>query len=111
MADQTKGNTLASVHTLTWTNPTQYTDGTTYASTDNAGYTLQLDGVGVVSIPLAWDTKFDMATLAAFQALKRGPHTAALAVVSKAGEVSAFSSPASFSREVPAMAPTNLSVV
>lgn len=102
---------MASPHTLSWTNPTTNTDGTAYnASTDNAGYTLQLDGVGTVSIPLVFGTTFDMYTLDAFQALKAGLHTASLQVVSKQGVASDFSSAATFSVAGKPSAPTNLVV-
>lgn len=95
---------------LSWTNPTAYTDGSPYAQSDNAGYTIQIDGTGAVSIPLAFGTSFDLTTLAVFPTLKRGSHTVALAVVSKEGMQSAFSTAASFPVTVPPNSPTNLAV-
>lgn len=95
---------------VNWVNPTTYTDGSAYDQSDNAGYTLQLDGVGAVSIPLAWGTSFDLTSLGQYKDLKRGDHTVAVAVVSKAGVQSDFSVPATFSIEVPPMAPTSVVV-
>lgn len=100
---------MANPKVLSWTNPTQYTDGSPYdASTANAGYVIALDGLGAVAIPLAFGTSFDLSTLAAYQALKRGSHTVALAVVTKEGMQSDFSSATTFQIAVPAMAPTSL---
>lgn len=101
---------MASVNpkNLNWTNPTTYTDGTPYAQTDNAGYTLQLDATPAVSIPLAWGTGFDLTTLASYKALKSGTHTVAIAVVSKAGFTSDFSAPATFQVAVAPSPATNL---
>lgn len=101
---------MANPKTLSWTNPTTYTDGSAYPQADNAGYTIQLDGTGTVSVPLAFGTSFDLSTLSAYTALKRGTHTVALQVVSKAGLASAFSTPASFQVEVPPNPPTNLTM-
>lgn len=95
---------------LTWQNPAAYTDGSAYGQADNAGYTLQIDGQGAVSIPVAWGTSFDLATLAAYQALKRGKHTASLAAVSKEGLASDFSTPVTFPVAVAPMAPSNLAM-
>lgn len=95
---------------LTWANPTTYVDGSAYGQTDNAGYTLQIDGQGAVSIPLAWGTSFDIATLAAYQSLKRGQHGVSLAAVSKEGLASDFSTPVTFPIAVAPMAPTHLAV-
>lgn len=96
--------------TVSWANPTTYTDGSAYGQADNAGYTLQLDGVGAISVPLAWGTSFDISTLAAFAALKRGSHKVAVAAVSKEGAQSDFSAPASFPVVFPPMAPTSVAV-
>ncbi len=96
---------------ISWVNPTTNTDGTAYdGATQNAGYTLQLDGVGQVSIPLAYGTSFDMNTLAAFKALKSGYHTAALQVVTKQGVASDFSGAVTFSVAATPLAPSNLAV-
>lgn len=97
---------------LNWTNPTAYTDGSVYAAaTDNAGYTLQLDGVGAVSIPLAFGTSYDLTSLDPYKTLKRGTHTLALAAVSKEGIQSDFSPPLSFQIAVAPVAPTALGLV
>lgn len=97
-------------HVFSWTNPTEYTDGSAYTQADNAGYQLILDGAPAVGIPLAWGTSFDASTLAAYQALKRGSHTAALQVVDTAGEASAPSNSVTFQIEVPPNPPTNLAI-
>ena len=96
---------------LSWVNPTQYTDGVTYdAQNQNAGYELDVDSQPAVSIPLQFGTSFDLTTLASWSSLKSGPHTVALAVVTKGGVVGLFSNPATFPFEAPPMAPTNLVV-
>lgn len=97
---------------INWVNPSTNTDGTAYdASKDNAGYTLQLDGVGQVSIPLAYGTSFDMNSLDAYKALKSDKtHTAALQVVNKAGVASDFSAAATFSVVAVPSAPSSVSV-
>lgn len=95
--------------TLTWVNPTAREDGTTYdAKTENAGYTIQVDGTAAVSIPLAFGTSFDLTTLGLFVDLKQGNHTAALAAVDKAGGQSAFSGAVTFPRNYSPRAPTAL---
>lgn len=96
---------------LSWVNPTLNTDGSAYdAVTENAGYTVRVDGTGAVSIPLSFGTNFDLATLAVVQALKAGPHQAALAVSNKDGEVSAFSADVTFRVIGIPNPPTNLTV-
>lgn len=99
---------MANPRTLTWTNPTTRVDGTPYAQADNAGYEIQLDGEGAVSIPLAWGTSFDLTTLSAYQDLRSGNHTIALAAVSKEGLKSAYSSPSTFQIAMAPRSPTNL---
>lgn len=103
---------MATKGIISWVNPTTNTDGTAYdGATLNAGYTLQLDGVGAVSIPLAYGTSFDMNTLAAYKALKSDKtHTAALQVVTKAGVASDFSAPVTFSVPAIPMVPTSVAV-
>lgn len=104
---------MASVNpkSVSWTNPTTYTDGSTYAQTDNAGYTLQLDSTPSISIPLAWGTSFDLTTLSAYTSLKKGSHTVSVAAVSKDGIPSAFGTPATFQVAVAPNSPTNVVVV
>lgn len=87
---------MANPHVLSWINPTLNTDGSAMAQPDFAGYELSLDGAPSVSVPLQFGVTFDMATLAAYQALKTGAHTATLAVVNTAGNVGAPSTAASF---------------
>lgn len=94
--------------TLRWVNPTQREDGTAYAQAENAGYEIQVDGTGAVSIPVAWATEFDLETLALWPTLKHGQHNAALAVVDKGGLKSAFSSAATFPVSVRPLAPKSL---
>lgn len=81
---------MARAYPLTWVNPTAREDGTAYDQTQNAGYEIQLDGAGAVSVPLAWGTSIDLATVAPFQALPSGVHTLGLAVVDTGGLVSSF---------------------
>jgi hypothetical protein len=97
-------------HILSWVNPTANTDGSAYTQSDNAGYTIEIDGTGTVSIPLAWGTSFDLSTLAEWSTLKSGTHTVALAVVSTAGVSSAYSAPATFSVLSVPNPPTGLAV-
>lgn len=96
--------------TLSWTNPTLNTDGTAYDLTRTAGYELQIDGTGAISIPLAnGGTSFDVSTLAAYTALPAGAHTFALDIVTKEGVKSAFSTTFPFSIVGTPKAPTALS--
>jgi len=81
---------------VSWTNPTTYTDGTPYAQSDNAGYTVQIDGTGQISVPIAWATSIDLGALAVYPTLTVGNHTVSVAVVSKDGVQSDFASPATF---------------
>jgi hypothetical protein len=99
------------LHPMSWVNPTSNTDGSAYdAATENAGYTVILDGQGAVSIPLAYGTTFELTQLAVFADLKSGNHTAALAVVNKKGVSSAPSAAATFFVDSVPMAPTGLAV-
>lgn len=97
---------------VSWTNPTKYTDGTPYAQTDNAGYVVQVDGVGQVAVPVAWATSVELANLAVWPTLSVGNHTVTVAVVSKDGVQSDYAPAATF--QVLARKPspvTNLAVV
>ena len=95
--------------TLSWTNPTQNTDGTPYDLTRTAGYELQIDGSGVVSIPKAGGgTSVDLTTIAAYTALPAGNHTFALDIVTSEGVKSAFSTSFPFSLVGTPKAPTAL---
>lgn len=91
---------------LKWANPTTYIDGSVYGQADNAGYQINIDAAPAVSIPLAWGTQFDLTTLAAFTALKKGTHSLTLQAVSKGGIASAPSSAATFSVDIAPSAPT-----
>ena len=96
---------------ISWVNPVTNTDGTAYdAANQNAGYTLQFDGVGAVSIPLVYGTSFDMNVLLAYTSLKSGSHTVELQSVTKGGVASAFSTPATFSVAAIPLAPTAVAV-
>jgi hypothetical protein len=95
---------------LTWTLPTSNTDGSALDPTTLAGVQLSIDGSAAVAVPVASATKFDMVGLAAYDALKPGSHTIALALVTKGGAVSDFTSPLSFPVGVVPMAATNLAV-
>ncbi len=97
---------MANPTTLKWQNPTTYVDGSVYGQTDNAGYQLNIDAAPAVSIPLAWGTQFDLTTLAAFTALKKGAHSLTLQAISKGGIASAPSSAVTFSVEIAPAAPT-----
>lgn len=81
---------------VSWTNPTVYTDGTPYTQADNAGYTVQVDGAGQISVPIAWATSFDLGTLAGWPSLSVGTHTVSVAVVSKDGVQSDYAPAATF---------------
>lgn len=97
-------------HTLTWTNPTQMTDGTPFAaSSDTSGYQIEIDGAAAVGIPIGYATTFDMSTLAVWPTLKTGTHTVGLAVVTKEGVTGNFGTATFPILGVP-MAPTALSV-
>jgi hypothetical protein len=99
--------------TASWTNPTQGIDptGATVAwdpTADLAGIEIQLDGAAAVSVPVALGaTSFDLTSLAAYKALASGQHTFDIAVVTKEGAVSPFSSTVTFLRAVVPLAPTN----
>lgn len=97
---------------LSWTNPSTYTDGTAMPVTDLAGIEIQFDNIGVVSVPgaVGQNAGFDLNTVASYQALTHGPHTLGLAVVSKGGVASAFSSATTFQVEGTPMAPTAVAV-
>ncbi len=102
---------MANPHTLTWTNPTQNTDGSAMPASEFAGYQLSFDGNPAVSIPLTSEsTTFDMGSLAAYEALKSGTHAVTIAVVSDQGIVGVASNAASFSVAPIPGAPTGAAV-
>ncbi len=96
---------------LSWTNPTQNTDGSAYNhQTQGAGYELAFDrGEAVVTLPFAFGTSFDMADLDAYIALKSGDHIVGLRVVSREGARSAYAE-ATFRKVAVPMAPASLAV-
>jgi hypothetical protein len=101
---------------ISWVNPTQATnpDGSVVAwnaAADLGGIQIAFDGTPAVSIPInATDTKFALTTLAAYEALGVGSHTATLAVVTKEGAASPFSDAVTFLRAVVPMVPTSVAV-
>lgn len=104
---------MAAVHTINWVNPTTNTDGTAYdAANENAGYVIALDNdpSGVVAVPVAFASSFDLSTLSQFSDLKAGSHTARIAVVNKGGVQSEFSAAATFPVVGTPNAPTNVVV-
>lgn len=96
---------------VSWINPTARNDGTAFnAQSETAGYEIQLDGAGQVSVPNGYATSFDLATLSVYDGLKHGTHSVAVDVVAKDGSKSVFSQAASFQVVVAPLAPTNLQV-
>lgn len=102
--------------TASWVNPTQGKDpnGTLVpwdANTDLAGIEIQLDGQPVVSVPVSLGaTSADLTTLTAYTSLPSGQHTIDIALVTKEGAVSPFSSTVTFLRAVVPLAPTSVVV-
>lgn len=101
---------MATPHVLSWDNPTVNIDGTTFDPTTQAGINIVLDSEAAVSVPLASGTSFDMASLAAYEALKSGAHTVGIELVTVGGTTSALSNVASFSIVATPMAPTSLKI-
>jgi hypothetical protein len=102
---------MAANTVLTWVNPTEYTDNTVYdAANTNIGYTLEIDNLPAVSIPLKYGTSFDISTLSLWSSLKIGTHNVALAVVTTGGEQSDFTPALSFPVVRIPKAPTNLAI-
>lgn len=97
---------------LSWVNPTQNTDGTAYNHvTQGAGYELALNSDDpTVTLPFALGTQFDMADLAAYQALPPGEHVARLRVVTREGVPSAWSNGATFRKIAIPLAPSAVAV-
>lgn len=97
---------------VNWENPTQAKDPTGAvvawsAATDLAGIEIQLDTTAAVSVPVsASATSFDLTTLAAYTGLSAGQHTIDIAVVTKEGAASPFSSTVTFLRALVPLAPT-----
>lgn len=87
---------MAQVHTLTWTNPTTYTDGTALPQSDFAGIQISIDGLPAVSVPVGYATSYDLTQLAVWPILKTGNHTAALAITTKEGVTGAASAAVTF---------------
>jgi hypothetical protein len=101
---------------ISWNNPTEGIDasGNTVAwnaSTDLAGIEIELDGTPEVSVPVSLGANnFDLTTLASYKALAVGQHTIAMAVVTKEGAVSPFTSAVTFLSAVVPLVPTNIVV-
>ena len=102
--------------TASWVNPVQATDPTGAVvawdpNSDLAGIEIELDGAAAVSVPAALGaTSFDLTTLAAYTGLASGQHTLEIAIVTKEGAASPFSSAVTFLRALVPLAPTNLVV-
>lgn len=79
----------AQPHTLSWQDPTTYADGSVLDTSLIVGYEIQIDAVGIVSIPKQAGNTFDLTTLASWTTLKAGTHTVMLAVVLSAAANSA----------------------
>lgn len=97
---------------VSWANPTQATDpsGATVAwdpKTDMAAVEIQFDGTAAVAVPVSLGaTSFDLTSISAYTALPSGQHTLDLAIVTKEGAVSPFSSTVTFLRALVPFAPT-----
>lgn len=101
-----------SLHTLRWTNPDHNVDGSNYdAATQNSGYNVRFDNGPAVSLPLSFDTTFDLTRLAEFNALSAGTHSIQLQVVAQTGEVSQWSAAYLFTINTVPNSPFDLSVV
>jgi hypothetical protein len=101
---------MSNPHILSWTNPTQDTQGNPYTQAENTGYEVVFDGGTPVTLPgVTWATSFDLSTLPAYQALKAGTHTVELAAID-AGGASAFTAAVTFSIVATPLAPTNLAI-
>lgn len=101
---------------ISWVNPTTGTDqsGNTVswdANTDLAGIEIQLDSVPAVSVPVSTGANsFNLRTLSAYLSLPAGQHNVGMAVVTKEGAVSSFTSAVTFQVAVVPAAPTSLVV-
>lgn len=100
--------------TLSWTNPAQNVDGTTFdPATDQVGISIVLDGAAAFPVASGSASSIDLTSIAAFKALKPGSHTVAIDVVNKAGVHSALTAAATFLIDAaPAVpnAPTGLTI-
>lgn len=104
---------MANPTRLRWAHDHRNTDGTPFTAEQFAGFELEINGAGAVSVPAGYDAdgayEMPLADLAAVQ--ETGSYTLRMRVVNRAGSASAFSAPASFVMDfrVPT-APTGLSV-
>jgi hypothetical protein len=93
---------------LYWTGPTQYVDGTPYGQADHGGYDVQLNGVGVISVPVAWNVDLQYTLpVEGLPGLKQGDNTASVRTVAANGQVSDWTPPVTFQyASVPKAPPT-----
>lgn len=102
---------MANPTKLSWTGPTKNTDGSDFTADQYAGFELEINGEGAVTVPAAWstDSRYEM-PLSDLQAVQAtGDYSLRMRTVAKNGNVSEWSAPAAFSMDfrVPA-APTGL---
>lgn len=100
------------VKNVTWTGPTQYTDGRPYGQVDHGGYEIEVNGSSVLAIPVAWNTAntytFPIADL---PNLKQGDNTLRMRTVAANGQVSEWTVAVTFPFLSVPKAPTNVIVV
>lgn len=104
---------MANPTRLRWNHDHLNTDGSAFTAAQFAGYEVEINGEGAVSVPAGYDAdgqyELPLANLAAVQ--ETGTYSMRLRVVNNAGNPSGWSNPVSFAMDfrVPT-APTGLSV-
>ena len=103
---------MANPQNVTWTGPTQYTDGRPYGQVDHGGYEIEINGVPGVAVPVAWNVQnvyqFPIASL---PDIRQGNNAVRLRTVAANGQVSELTGSVTFPYLSTPEAPTNVSVV
>ena len=103
---------MANPQNITWTGPTQYTDGRPYGQADHGGYEIEINGTVGVAVPVAWNVQnvysFPIANL---PDIRQGNNAVRLRTVAANGQVSDWTGAVNFPYLSTPQAPTNVSVV
>lgn len=103
---------MANPVALSWTAPTQYTDGKPFGQADHGGYEVEVNGQPQFAIPLGWDAdglyEFPVVDL---PGLAQGANKVRMRTVAANGEVSDWTGYVSFTYLSRPLPPTSLAVV
>lgn len=102
---------MANPKNLSWTAPTQYTDGKPFGQADHGGYEVEVNGQSQFAIPLAWDVDGAYSwPVVDLPGLAQGANSVRMRTVAANGQVSDWTPAVTFEYLSVPFPPTGLAV-